>query len=696
VPPGGAWLEVIGARQNNLRNVDVRIPLGTFTAVTGPSGSGKSSLIEEVLYSALAKRLHRANVVPGAHDEIRGAERINKVIRVDQKPLGNSPASNPATYTGLFELIRDLFSQLPEAKLRGYTGRRFSFNVPGGRCEACEGEGQVCIEMHFLPDVWVECETCHGRRYNPETLAVTYHGHSIADVLAMTCGEALKLFTNIPKIRRVLQTLCDVGLDYLQLGQPAPTLSGGEAQRVKLAAELSRPDTGQTLYLLDEPTTGLHFDDLAKLLEVLHRLVDLGNTVVVIEHNLDVIKQCDWVIDMGPEAGEGGGQVVACGTPEEIVNNREPMARAVKASERKRSSYTAEYLAPVLAAGPHEPRKTHDFAADLVEKAGDLEIEDVGENTDMPWQVDGRQWHCHDRVGRRGEACKWDGRILERVIDRIYELGAFSATNWDSRTVVEVCAEKKSEGWFFHAITGEAWLLKMKFRVAKGTFKRDELQARIPLATLNDMHDLPIYSNEPRVKVHSGRGPWQEVEIRAHTLEEVDIPGFWQFIEQAVAGFQKQTERVAQKPEDVMPWKVLGQKWHLSRKGFRPGKKVLWETPVLDELLDLLNSAAPGGQFLWNNQLLVHLVPAGHSEPWATVYTKKNAAIELHLRSPKGVFALGRISEMGRSRELDATNARRDVMKFHFRTSDDLHRGGLPEFLAEHVASLDEKAAARA
>ena len=265
--------------------------------------------------------LHRASTVSGAHDAIHGLEQINKVIRVDQQPLGNTPTSNPATYTGVFDLIRTLFAQLPEAKLRGYTARRFSFNVPGGRCETCEGNGQIKVEMHFLPDVWVECDTCRGQRYNPETLSVRYRGHSIADVLNLSCGRAAEVFANLPKIRRILQTICDVGLDYVTLGQAAPTLSGGEAQRVKLAAELARPDTGRTLYLLDEPTTGLHFEDLVKLLEVLGRLVDLGNSVVVIEHNLDVIKTADWVIDMGPEAGHDGGYIVAAGTPEEVVEH---------------------------------------------------------------------------------------------------------------------------------------------------------------------------------------------------------------------------------------------------------------------------------------------------------------------------------------------------------------------------------------
>ncbi|MFZ9825457.1 MAG: excinuclease ABC subunit UvrA, partial [Gemmataceae bacterium] len=308
-----AFITIRGARQNNLRNIDVNIPLGALVAVTGVSGSGKSSLINEILYQTLARRLHRARMPAAAHDDILGLENLDKVINVDQDPIGNSPQSNPATYTGVFDHLRDLFARLPDAKIRGYQPRRFSFNKPGGRCDACEGNGQKCIEMHFLPDVWVECDICKGKRYNPETLAVRYKGKSIADVLEMRISEALKLFENQPRIRTILQTLEDVGLGYMALGQSAPTLSGGEAQRVKLAAELSRPNTGKTIYILDEPTTGLHFDDVRKLLEVLHRFADLGNTVVLVEHNLDVIKTCDWVIDLGPEAGPSGGMVVAQG-----------------------------------------------------------------------------------------------------------------------------------------------------------------------------------------------------------------------------------------------------------------------------------------------------------------------------------------------------------------------------------------------
>ena len=330
-------LRVVGARHHNLKNLTVEFPLGLFTAVTGVSGSGKSTLVTDILYQALARHFYRAKVVPGAHDRIEGLDYIDKVIDIDQSPIGRTPRSNPATYTGLFTPIRELFTYLPESKLRGYGPGRFSFNVKGGRCEACQGDGLVKVEMHFLPDVYVPCEVCKGRRYNRETLEVRYKGKSIADVLDLTVADALDFFEHQPRIRAKLELLNDVGLGYIHLGQSATTLSGGEAQRVKLATELAKRDTGRTLYILDEPTTGLHFEDVRLLLEVLHRLVDKGNTVVVIEHNLDVVKTADWVIDLGPEGGELGGRVVAEGPPEKVA--------------RSGSSHTGQFLRKVLQAG---------------------------------------------------------------------------------------------------------------------------------------------------------------------------------------------------------------------------------------------------------------------------------------------------------------------------------------------------------
>jgi excinuclease ABC subunit A len=695
-PPGGGWLEIRGAKHNNLKNIDAAIPLGTFTVVTGTSGSGKSSLVEDVLYNAVARVLHRTKTFPGAHDSIRGIEMINKVIRVDQQPLGQTPTSNPATFTGVFDLIRTLYAQLPEAKLRGYTPRRFSFNVPGGRCEKCEGNGQLRIEMHFLPDVWVECDTCHGHRYNEETQAVRYHGKSIADVLDMSCGEAVRLFENIPKIRRVLQTLCDVGLDYLTLGQSAPTLSGGEAQRVKLAAELSRPDTGNTLYLLDEPTTGLHFDDLAKLLDVLNRLVDLGNTVVVIEHNLDVIKTADWVIDMGPEAGDEGGFVVVAGTPEDLVAHSKPwqegelqIANCKLQIENCRRSYTGEVLAPVLAAGPFVERKKFDFAAAEAERESDRDITEVGRDARMPWEADGRRWHTVDRVGRTGAPCRWDGRILADVIDHIQKQSDFlSETDWNNRTIVEIRAARKSDGWFFHAITGEEWLLKMKFRTGRATFNRDELVRRLDLKPLNDVQELPLYGTEPRVKCRNLRGPWQEVELRVHSYEEIDRPEFWKFLDQAVAGFAKFSEKVQEKSEILQPWKQLGRKWHFSRRGFSLSGKVEWEPEVLEELIELLNETAPYGQLLWNNKQVVPLLVPEQHEPRAAVQTKKLDAVYLILTGPKGRVTQGKLAGLGYDAHVDGQRTGHDMVRMKFRSLDDLRRGDLAAFLKEHLATL--------
>jgi excinuclease ABC subunit A len=327
-------LQILQATQNNLKKIDVEIPLGVFTCVTGVSGSGKSSLINQILYPALANILNKASHREGNYSKIKGEEYINKVININQQPIGRTPRSNPATYIKLFDPIRKLFSELPASKIRGYKPGRFSFNVKGGRCEACQGAGVKQIEMHFLPDIFVTCEVCKGKRYNHETLAVKYKGKDISEILDMDVQEAMELFQNVPKIAKKLQTLIDVGLEYIKLGQPSTTLSGGEAQRVKLSRELSKTSTGQTLYILDEPTTGLHFDDIQKLLLVLQRLVSMGNSVIVIEHNLDVIKCADHIIDLGPEGGYEGGQIVATGTPEEVANNK--------------NSFTGKYLKPYL------------------------------------------------------------------------------------------------------------------------------------------------------------------------------------------------------------------------------------------------------------------------------------------------------------------------------------------------------------
>ena len=327
-------IEVKGATENNLKNINVKFPLGVFTCVTGVSGSGKSTLVNEVLYKTIAKELNNASEKPGKCKGITGLENIDKIINIDQSPIGRTPRSNPATYTGVFDLIRDIFAETEEAKLRGYQKGRFSFNVAGGRCESCNGDGVHKIEMHFLPDIYVPCEVCKGKRYNRETLEVKYKGKTIADVLDMTVEEALKFFDKIPKIKQKMQTLHDVGLDYIKLGQPSTTLSGGEAQRIKLATELSKKATGKTLYILDEPTTGLHIADVHRLVDILQRLVDTGNTIIVIEHNLDLIKTCDHIIDLGPEGGDNGGEVVAIGTPEQVCKNEK--------------SYTGKFLKKYL------------------------------------------------------------------------------------------------------------------------------------------------------------------------------------------------------------------------------------------------------------------------------------------------------------------------------------------------------------
>jgi excinuclease ABC subunit A len=679
--PDERWLEIKGARQHNLKNIDVRFPLGTFIAVTGVSGSGKSSLVNEVLYNTLARKLHRARTAGAAHDEIVGLDQIDKVISVDQDPIGNSPSSNPATYTGVFDLIRQLFAQLPEAKVRGYHPRRFSFNKPGGRCEACEGNGQKKIEMHFLPDVWVECDVCHGKRYNPETLAVHYKGRSIADVLEMRVSEALELFGNIPKIRRVLQTLADVGLDYLALGQPAPTLSGGEAQRVKLAAELSRPNTGRTLYLLDEPTTGLHFDDIHKLLEVLNRLVDLGNTVIVVEHNLDVLKTADWIIDLGPEGGDAGGYLVAAGTPEELVRGW---------ATGQFVSHTAEVLSDILAAGPYAERVQYDPRTIEMAREGDVELEAVGRDARMPWEVDGRRWHTVERITTDGKPCRWEGRILDWLEERIHELGAFGDTNWNHRTIIEIPAPVKSQGWFLHAMTGQERLLRLVFRVGRNSFKQDDLIRRLGIRPLNEIAGLEVYGLEERIQVANRRGPWQEVAILAYRLEDVDTPAFREFLAQAAEAFQQNLRRLTTKPEDVMPWKVNGQRWHLSEKGFPAGQKVRWDRALLPRLLDLVRELEPNLEIRWDVRDSITLRVPGISRAWAQWRTKASHGLDCRFLGKSAQFNLSRIESFGVTPTINGDRGTGDVMRLIFQHDDHVHAAKLKELLTEHLSGFRE------
>ncbi|MCP4888576.1 MAG: excinuclease ABC subunit UvrA [Planctomycetaceae bacterium] len=497
--PNVNFLKILGARENNLNAVDLELPLGVFTAVTGPSGSGKSSLIDSILYPALARRLHRARTRPGRHDKIEGVRFIDKVIQVDQSPLGNSPSSNPATYTGAFDLIRKVFSEIPEAAERRFTARTFSFNVAGGRCETCEGSGQLCVEMHFLPDVYVPCDECNSRRYNQDVLEVKLHGKSIADVLEMQCGDAVELFANYPKIAGILQTLCDVGLDYVTLGQAAPTLSGGEAQRVKLASELSRPMTGNTLYLLDEPTTGLHFDDIDKLLSVLQRLVDLGNTVVVIEHNLDVIKCADWIIDMGPGAGVHGGELVFAGTPEALAleakskrGKKSGAARSAtapfvkqalqekslattkkkqarKASTKSATNPTKKSVAKNAKAATSQastatkrslegktsrPKKSSPMTVAKAKSAPkgppttkERSTSNAKSLTLDPWRALGRRWHSLHKGFPQGTEPEWPLEIVDRIFDLLEQVAGDDSLEFDQPDKVQVKPNGRNKAW---------------------------------------------------------------------------------------------------------------------------------------------------------------------------------------------------------------------------------------------------------
>ncbi len=665
-------VSILGASQNNLRGVDARFPLGRFICVTGVSGSGKSSLVTDILHPALASRIHRAAVTPGRHRELRGAAFVDKIINVDQQPIGMSPSSNPATYTGVFDLVREVFARLPESKVRGFTANRFSFNRAGGRCEPCEGQGQVRHEMHFLPDVWVPCEECGGRRYQRETLDVQYKGKSVADVLEMTVDEALGHFSNVPKIRRLLQTLADVGLGYLPLGQSAPTLSGGEAQRVKLAAELGRPSTGRTMYVLDEPTTGLHFDDLRKLLEVLHRLVDLGNTVVCIEHNLDVVKTADWVIDLGPEAGENGGRIVAEGTPEDV---------ALVAS-----SHTGRLLAPLLAAGPHRAREIFDArqaaARSLDVEAGESAERLVipnGHDVKMPWQRDGERWHTRDRLSRDGKAVEWEDAALTYVIESIEKLGRkkLMPTDWNDRARVEMAARapkgvsQSAVPWFLHALTAGRWLLDLLFRVPTGSFQGATLGKALALRTLDDREDIQAYGSTSRVQVRPAREGLEQVRVMVHDKKEIDTPAFRRFLKDALAAYLRHVESLGADESGGEPWKVDGKAWHLSQRQISADQPRQWKPMTLTLFVGQVCKILPKAVVLWDRKVFVEVTtPEGRRV--GKIITHRSDSLRVDLHVPRGRFTPTQVEHLGYQQEFGRAGTSGAELSFWFRGVEEI------------------------
>ncbi len=629
--------------------------------------------------------------IAGAFRDLKGVEHLSKIVLVDQNPIGTTPASNPATYVGMFDEIRELFCRMPEAKVRGYRPGRFSFNRPGGRCEDCEGMGQKKIEMHFLPDVWVECPTCRGRRFNGETLTVKFNDCSIADVLEMSISKALELFSNVPKIRAPLATLEAIGLGYLTLGQSAPTLSGGEAQRIKLAAELCKPNRGRTLYLLDEPTTGLHFDDILKLLSVLNSLVEQGNTVVVIEHNLDVIKTADWIVDLGPEAGSGGGQIVVQGTPEDVVayavGGSVSDPQSSDPSKRKNPdlrqiglrSWTGELLAPVLAESKRGAIETFDAAAVAEKKAGDVSIEQLGKSAKLPWELDGRKWHVHDRVGYSGEPCRWDGKALEFVIDLLEQHDDLAPTNWSDRATVEVKADK-GLGWFLHARTGFEWLLQLCFRVKKSEFTTEDLDQRLGLIPLDDMEEIPVYSSDPRVKARDLKTAWQEVTIKVWKKEEIDTPAFKKFLTQALNSYLKLSKAEATNPEDLMPWKQLGRKWHLMRKGLPGSGRVPWEFGLLEKLLPVLEDCLKDCEVDYGIRSKINWSRA-KGQTIAELHTKRSDGADLILHVKPGTITIGAIATLGASQEITHHKSGLDQVRIRFESSAQVVESKLRELI---------------
>lgn len=681
------WLIVQGARQHNLKSIDVPFPISAFSVVTGVSGSGKSSLVEDVLFATLSRMLNHSKIQSRNCDGILGAENLKNVVHVNQSPIGQTPNSNPATYTGLFDLIRTLYSQLPESRVRGYTPRQFSFNVPGGRCEKCEGAGIIKVEMQFLADVWIPCDSCGGKRYNDETLQIKYRDHSIADTLETTCGEALRLFDHSPTIRRILKTLCDVGLDYLPLGQPATMLSGGEAQRVKLAAELSRIDSGSTLYVLDEPTTGLHFEDVGKLLNVLQRLVDLGNTVVVVEHSLDVIKCADWIIEIGPEAGLEGGRLVFAGTPEQLLEYTAKRNSSAQLRKKMLRSYTGEFLFPVFEKGVFYERPQLDvkqYWKAVKEETEGPDSRVVTSDAELalpPWETDGRRWHTELRASRNGARRHWDPAILTTIVDRLTEAPSALTVNWGNRSQVEAGVSGREGAWFMRATTDDEWLLKLRFRTAKNTFNRDVLTRKLSLKPLNEIDEIPLYGTQPRARVDT-LGSWQEVEIRVFALDEIDRPEFWNFLNLAEERFIYQVKRSQENDQDLTPWKTNGREWHFSSHGFYGGtSSPMWSMNLLEKIFSIIQDADPTGSFDWNRKINVLFKAKESDFGWIQVFTKNADFICVQVNVEKNSIPQEETANLGYDQELDSTRPDADIFYLRYLAEDDLDEKRLREFL---------------
>ena len=539
----------------------------------------------------------------------------------------------------------------------------------------------------------------------------------------------MELFENIPKIRKTLSTLCAIGLDYLTLGQSATTLSGGEAQRVKLAAELARPNTGKTVYILDEPTTGLHFDDIDKLLKVLNSLVEAGNTVIVIEHNLDVIKTADWVIDLGPDAGTGGGWIVAAGTPEELV------AGASGNSKAGRQSHTAEQLVNVLATGRRGAREIFDAAAEGKKRDGDVTMAQVGKDAKMPWEVDGRKWHTRDRIAHSGKPCRWEGDALEFIVEQLTDetseaatkppkkkkatrkkkktsraalmsgaqllkaqqgevgededsLGAQLSvlslkTNWNDSSTVEVTGDDKRLGWFMHALTRDEWLLKLYFRVQRNCFDQEELAASLALRSIDDINELPIYGRSDRVRVKNKPAGYQEILITVHWLSEIDTPAFREFLAAARASYAERVEATSTDVKDVAPWKVLGRQWHLMQKGFPAEKRPKWKKEVLENLLQVFDEVLPGGDVIWNERQFVRYRHSGSKDDWAVVCTKRRVGIDVVVTPRDESVGIGNVAGIATEHEAVQSKNGKPALRLRFDKLSQVKSPKLRDFLAK-------------